>query len=106
MPTNPCQKRILFATSKKKEDAYDDGTDTTAEALMLRAAEKYKRMVEAKEWKAPSPEHEKIIALEAAIKKLTSKQSNANPSSNKNNDKTRKKKKKSQRDGKFNVELW
>jgi hypothetical protein len=32
---------------KEKEGSYDDGTDTTAEALMLRAADKYKRMAEA-----------------------------------------------------------
>jgi hypothetical protein len=67
---------------KEKEDSYDDGTDITVEALMLRAADKFKRMVEAKEWKAPSPEQEKIIALEAAIKKLTIKQPKANPTSN------------------------
>lgn len=67
---------------KEKEDSYDDGTDITAEALMLRAADKYKRMVEANEWKAPSPEHEKIIALEAAVKRLSSKQPKATPPSN------------------------
>jgi hypothetical protein len=83
---------------KEKEDSYDDGTDKAAGALMLRAADKYKRMVESKEWKAPSPENEKTIALEAAIKKLTSKQSNTNPSSNMSTGKTRKKKKK-QKDG-------
>jgi hypothetical protein len=66
---------------KEKEDVYDDGTDTTPEALMLRAADKYKRIVEAKEWKAPSPGHEKIIALEAAIKKLNAKQANSSPKS-------------------------
>lgn len=74
---------------KEKEDAYDDGAETTAEALMLRAADKYKRMVEAKEWKAPSPEHEKIIALEAAIKKLTSKQTKTTTASNSSNNRNK-----------------
>ena len=69
---------------KEKEDAYDDGIDTTPEVLMLRAADKYKRMVESKEWKAPSPEHEKIIALEAAIKKLTAKKPNTSAKSTSN----------------------
>ena len=58
---------------KEKEDSYDEGNDITVEQLMLRAADKYKRMVEVKEWKAPSAEQERIIALEAALKKLTNK---------------------------------
>ena len=76
---------------KEKEDSYDDGTNTTEEALMLKAADKYKRMVEAKEWKAPSPEHEKIIALEAAIKRLNNKQPKVNSTSTSTNGKGKKK---------------
>jgi hypothetical protein len=76
--TVPDQEFVRYI--KEKEDDYDDGTDTTPEALMLRAVDKYKRMVEAKEWKAPSPEHKKIIALEAAMKKLSPKQSKTNAS--------------------------
>jgi hypothetical protein len=89
---------------KEKEDSYDDGTDTTAEALMLRAAEKYKRMVEAKEWKAPLPEHEKIIALEATIKMLNSKQPKNNPSSETTPDENKKKKNNSKK-GKSTTKL-
>ena len=33
---------------KEKEDSYDEGTDISMENLMLRAADKYKQMVEAK----------------------------------------------------------
>jgi hypothetical protein len=76
---------------KEKEDSYDDGNHTTEEALMLKAADKYKRMVEANEWKTPSPEHEKIIALEAAIKKLNSKQPKSNSTSTSTNGKAKKK---------------
>jgi hypothetical protein len=77
---------------KEKEDSYDDGMDTTAETLMLRAANKYKRILESKEWKNLTPAYEKVIALEAAIKKLTSKQSKTNPNSDTIVGKTRKKK--------------
>jgi hypothetical protein len=59
---------------KEKEDAYDEGTNITPEILMRFASDKYKRMVESKEWMAMSKEQEKLIALEAEIKKLTSKQ--------------------------------
>jgi len=37
---------------------------------MLQASNKYKTMVEAKTWNAPSPEDEKIMALEAQLKKM------------------------------------
>jgi hypothetical protein len=39
--TVPDQEFVRYI--KEKEDDYDDGTDTTPEALMLRAADKYKK---------------------------------------------------------------
>ena len=41
-------------------------TDT----LMLQADNKFKIMCEARTWNAPSPEEEKILALETQIQKL------------------------------------
>lgn len=85
---------------KEKEDSYDEGTDISMENLMLRAADKYKRMAKSTEWKAPSPEHEKIIALEAALKKLTKAKPPSKPVANNNNKSPTKGKGKSSNDKK------
>jgi len=62
--------RDFITYIKKKEDAYEEGENVEIEMLMLQASNKYKTMVEAKTWNAPSPEDEKIIALEAQLKKM------------------------------------
>ena len=55
---------------KRKQDEFDEGGDITADKLMLLAANKYKTMVEDGVYNKPSAEEEKIIALQAQIKKL------------------------------------
>jgi hypothetical protein len=64
--------KAFVAYLKKKEDDYDDGTIITPEQLMLLAENKYKAMVEGSKWKAPDEQAEKIIALEARVRKLDS----------------------------------
>ena len=55
---------------KKKEDDYEDGNNMTPEVLMELAVNKFKSMKQKGTWNAPSPEEEKILALEAKIQKL------------------------------------
>jgi len=52
----------------KKEDKYEEGVNIDTDTLMLQADNKFKTMFQA--WNAPSPEEEKILALETQIQKL------------------------------------
>jgi len=63
--------KTFTAYIAKKEDEYDEGQDINADTLMLLAENKYKAMVEGKRWNAPDAQMEKIIALEAQIKKMS-----------------------------------
>ena len=56
----------------QKESDHEDGNGCTTEELMGFALAKYKTLTAKKLWNAPSEESEKIIALEAQVKKLTS----------------------------------
>jgi len=62
--------RDFITYIKKKEDAYEEGKSVEIEMLVLQASNKYKTMVEAKTWNAPSPEDKKIMDLEAQLKKM------------------------------------
>jgi len=53
---------------EKWEDEYEDVDLVTPEALMTRAANKYKTLVLKEKWLAPSPQEEKVLALEAKVK--------------------------------------
>ena len=53
-----------------KEEAYEDGEDMTPTALMRLARNKYKTRKDREIWKAPTEEEEKIIALEAELKRV------------------------------------
>jgi hypothetical protein len=53
----------------KKEEQYDEGNeDLPPERLMHLAEQKYKILKQRGTWNAPTPEEEKIIALEAELK--------------------------------------
>jgi hypothetical protein len=54
----------------RKQDAYEDGTVITAEALMMSALNKYELRVENGTWNAISRKDERIIALQAQIESL------------------------------------
>ncbi len=54
----------------KKEDQYEEGKNIDTDLLMLQVDSKFKTMFQAKMWNAPSPEEEKILALEMQIQKL------------------------------------
>jgi hypothetical protein len=64
----------------KKQDDYDEGADITPDKLMLLAAQKYRTLVQAGKWNAPDEKMQKIIALEATIKKI---QKSSKPSKDK-----------------------
>ena len=55
---------------EQKESDYEDGTNFTADQLMTLAQNKYQTKLENGTWNAPTEADEKIIALEAEIKKL------------------------------------
>jgi len=89
--------RRFVAYIEKKEEDYEDGsTAISPHQLMTLAKNRYEVLVEKGLWNAPSAEEEKIMALEATIKKLqdarganrnTKKQSPQN--TNKKNEKKR-----------------
>ena len=56
-----------------KKDKYEEGESLCADKLMQLADNKYRLLKEREEWDAPSLEEEKIMALEAAVQKLTRK---------------------------------
>ena len=55
---------------KKKKDEYEEGTDLSTDWLMTLAENKYKILIQNKEWKAPSPEEVQILALKAEIESM------------------------------------
>lgn len=59
-----------------RQERYEDGESLTPTALMNAANEKYKTLVEKKEWNAPSTEQQQILALEARLKKYEKSQQN------------------------------
>ena len=68
----------------RKRDEYDEGTLVIdAETLMTLAGNKYRARVEAGDWKAPTQNDRKLIALEATIAGL-SKNKNKNKDKNGN----------------------
>jgi hypothetical protein len=54
----------------KKQDDYHDGVEIASDHLMQLALNKYRTLVEGGKWNAPTEADEKIIALEAQLKKL------------------------------------
>ena len=84
----------------KKKDDYDEGFDIDAQKVMKLAENKFKMLVEDGLWQAPDEQAEKIIALEAQIKKLESnKKKNNNKKADKksNKDKGKSSNKKAER---------
>ena len=81
-----------------KKDKYEEGESLRADKLMQLADNKYRLLKEREEWDAPSPEEEKIMALEAAVQKLTRKRK-GNPKGTSTGTKKNKGKKDSNRGG-------
>lgn len=55
---------------ERKLEDYEDGYDIKPDQLIKLAGNKYQLLKEKNEWNAPSPEEEKILALQAEIQKL------------------------------------
>ena len=60
---------------EKKQEDYDDGTVFTVDGLMNQASNKFKTLVQAGKWLAPTDEQAKILALEAKVNKFGKKSS-------------------------------
>ena len=73
-----CSDKEFVEYIKRKEDLFEDGTLIEADELMKSAAEKYKTLITKGKWNAPDANEEKILALEAEIKKLKSKKKGGN----------------------------
>ena len=67
-----CTDHKFMAYIELKESEYEEGGALTPTHLMQLALNKYQARVEKKEWNAPSPEQQKILALEAELKKMKS----------------------------------
>ena len=65
-----CQDDVFTRYIEAKENSYDEGLELSAEDLMQIAKAKYQSRVDNGEWQAPSPEQEKIVTLEAKLKKM------------------------------------
>jgi len=61
---------------EKKEEYYEEGNDLGANELMSLAKTKWSIRKQKHLWNAPSKQEEKILALEAKVKKLESQRSN------------------------------
>ena len=74
-----------------KEDDYNEGQDITAESLMELAESKYRTLVESEQWKEPTAEQKKIVALTAQLEQMkkqnrtTRQGSNTNTTNNQSN---------------------
>ncbi len=77
------QDKEFVAYIKKKEEDYEEGIDIEPDHLMNLAKNKYQILKQNEKWNAPSVEEEKIMALEAQIKKLQ-KGRNKSKDTNKN----------------------
>ena len=64
---------------EKKQEDYDDGTVFTVNSLMTLASNKYKTLVEAGKWMAPTDEQSKIIALETKLSQMGKRGSSNSP---------------------------
>ena len=86
---------------EKKQEDYDDGATFTVDSLMNLASNKYKTLVEAGKWMAPTDEQSKILALEAKLGKLNKNRSSPShggkPPGNNNRSNNGKSSKKQQR---------
>ena len=79
-----------------KKDRYEEGEEIDPDRLMQLADNKYRLMKEREEWDAPSAEEEKILALQAAVDRLTkTNKSKRKNTESRNNEKERNPKKRS-----------
>ena len=65
-----CSDRNFVDYIRRKQERYDEGEEVTANQLMNLADTKFKQLKDKEIWEAPSPEEEKILALEAKVKDL------------------------------------
>ena len=77
-----CADKTFRSNIEKKQEDYDEGTVYTVEELMSLANNKYKTLIENGKWMAPSPEEEKIMALEAKLAKMSNPKKPSNQQGN------------------------
>ena len=76
-----CKDAEFVDYIKKKEDFYEEGGQVDYQQLMDWALNKYKTRKESEQWCQRTTEEETIIALQAQVKTLMSKKSDANSKS-------------------------
>ena len=69
--------KVFVRYINDKKDKYEEGKELSADKLMQLADNKFRLLKEREEWDAPSPEEEKIMALEAAVDKLKKRKGNS-----------------------------
>jgi len=68
-----CSDKNFVDYIRRKQERYDEGDELTATMLMNLADTKFKQLKDKEIWEAPSPEEEKLIALEAKVQALKQK---------------------------------
>ena len=68
-----CSDKEFVQYVKRKQDAFEEGTDIEPDQLMKNAADKYKTLLQRGSWNAPDANEEKILALQTEIRKLKRK---------------------------------
>ena len=68
-----CSDRVFVRYIADIQTKYDDGENITANQLMEKAAHKYRILKTKQAWEAPSPEDEKLLALETTVTNLKAK---------------------------------
>lgn len=86
-----CSDREFIEYIKRKEDAFEEGSEITTDQLMKYADEKYKTLLQKGTWNAPDANEEKILALQVEINKLKNKSSNKKKQTKSSGNKDKKK---------------
>ena len=71
-----CSDKNFVKYISDRQTEWEDGKDMTSSQLMEKAANKYKILKTKELWEAPSPEEEKLLALEARFAELKKKFAN------------------------------
>ena len=88
-----CLDKTFVRYIAGKEEKYEEGEPMDPKKLMHLADTKFKTLMEKETWDAPSPEEEKIIALQAKLDNLKKRiEQNKNGKQNEGPSKTKKKK--------------
>jgi hypothetical protein len=68
-----CSNKAFVEYIKRKQGMFKEGHDINSDNFMKNAAEKYKTLVQKGRWNAPDTNEQKILDLQAELRKLKKK---------------------------------